>query len=424
MQTIQRTNTKRIHHPRQHAAAHTDDYVFSQLIPYIGNKRKLLHLIADAVEVTGVQQGTFVDLFSGSSVVSRWAKQCGYRIATNDWEPYAEQISMGTVLPNKLPAFAKLGGLEKVFHTLNNLPPKDGYIANYYCPEDDQAPDTQHERMFFTRANGQRIDAIGDQIEQWYLDGKVTETERAYIFAAFVYSVSYVSNTSGVFKGFHNGWGGKTNTALYRILSTFKLTPPLIHNNRQKNITFRQDAQQLAANLTTACDTEPDIVYIDPPYNQHPYGSNYHLLNTIVLWDKPEINKDIIVDGRKHNKSAIRTDWRTERRSCYNSAKQAADGFANLINNIQAKNVLVSYSTDGNIPLDTLIQTMLDRGHVSVVTEKYKRYRVSPTRMSQKSHNIEFVAILNTRKSSKAQSTQAIVDEIFQHEAHALAESA
>ncbi len=58
------TSSPRLHHPRRHAAVRTRDYVFAQLIPYIGNKRKLLHLIADAVQLTGCHGGTFVDLFA------------------------------------------------------------------------------------------------------------------------------------------------------------------------------------------------------------------------------------------------------------------------------------------------------------------------------------------------------------------------
>src|SRR5215216_3447997 len=85
----------RVHNARRHAAVRTTDYVFSQLIPYIGNKRKLLHLIGRALDFTGVAAGTFVDLFAGSTVVSRWAKRRGLRVVANDWEPYAHQIALG-----------------------------------------------------------------------------------------------------------------------------------------------------------------------------------------------------------------------------------------------------------------------------------------------------------------------------------------
>ncbi len=87
MSIITADNLPKLHHPRRHAAVRTSDYVFSQLIPYIGNKRKLLHLIAEAVAQTGCRGGTFVDLYAGSTVVARWAKKAGFRVVANDWEP-------------------------------------------------------------------------------------------------------------------------------------------------------------------------------------------------------------------------------------------------------------------------------------------------------------------------------------------------
>src|SRR5438552_10247727 len=105
------------------------------------------------------------------------------------------------------------------------------------------------------------------------------------------------------------------------------------------------NAQILAAHLQETNQTI-DIAYLDPPYNQHPYGSNYHVLNTVVLWDKPKLN--LSISGR--DKSAIRTDWRTERRSAYNYST-ALEAYELLIHTINARYILTSYSTDGNIPL-------------------------------------------------------------------------
>ncbi|UCG17050.1 MAG: DNA adenine methylase, partial [Phycisphaerales bacterium] len=318
------------HHPRRHAAVRTDEYVYSQLIPYIGNKRKLLPLISRGIVHTGCSRGTFVDLFTGSTVVARLAKTMGLRVVANDWEPYSFEIARATVAVNEPPPFAKLGGHERVFERLNTLRPRHGYVARHLCPADDARPDPERERMFFTRHNGRRIDAMREQIARWERQGKLSIDERAFLLGAMVYAVSYVSNTSGVFKGFHYGWGGKTSTALYRILSTIELKPPATFDNGQPNAAFREDAQSLARDLASAIGHRPDVVYVDPPYNQHPYGSNYHVLNTVVLWDKPPLHPEIRVNGRKHDKSAIRKDWRTQRRSPYNSAADALPAFRAL----------------------------------------------------------------------------------------------
>jgi adenine-specific DNA-methyltransferase len=224
-----------------------------------------------------------VDLFTGSTVVARYAKTLGYRVVANDWEPYSYEIARGTVAVNHVPPFARLGGVERVFAHLNSLTPLYGYVAKHFCPQDDEHPDPEYERMFFTRHNGERIDAIREQIAEWEMESKLSLDERAFLLSALAYAVSYASNTSGVFKGFHNGWGGKTGTALYRIRGTLSLAPPVVLDNAQNNIAIREDAQAISSHLSHLIGQRPDIVYIDPPYNQHPYGSNYHLLNTVVL---------------------------------------------------------------------------------------------------------------------------------------------
>jgi adenine-specific DNA-methyltransferase len=395
-----------------HGAHGTDDYVFSQLIPYIGNKRKLLGLIGEAIEQTGTERGTFVDLFTGSTSVARFAKSIGFRVLANDWEPYAYQIARGTVSINREPHFAALGGAGAAFAKLNDADPLEGYFTKHLCPADDEHPDPSKERMFFTRANGQRIDAMGELVQSWHRQGLIDDDELAFVLSAMAYSVSYVSNTSGVFKGFHAGWGGSNGTALHRILSRIELRRPVLFDNAQENIAIRQDAVELGARLSEYAGGMPDIVYIDPPYNQHPYGSNYHVLNTLVLWDKPPLNVEILVDGKKTNKSAIRTDWRTERRSPFNHANQAQAAFEHMIDSVEGRHLLISYSTEGNVPLEFFLNTLAARGSLSIVAKQYKRYRVSPTRPSAKPRNTEFVAIVDTSASGRPHEAEQAAKEL------------
>ena len=381
-----------LHHLRKTAARDTDEYVFSQLIPYIGNKRKLLDLIHQAISETKIENGTFVDLFSGSTVVSRFAKKLGFRVLSNDWEPYSEQIAKGTIVLNKIPDFEKLGGHENVFKILNDVEPLEDYVSRHLCPSDDNNLDHEKDRLFFMRKNGMKIDAMRELISYWVDNDMISDTEFSYIMASFMYSVSYVSNTSGVFKGFHKGWGGSNGTAQYRICSDIKLRPAIIYDNGQENISSRQDAGLLVDDLSELLGDVPDIVYLDPPYNQHPYGSNYHVLNSIVLWDKPKFPEKIT----RGTKSAIRLDWRSERRSAYNYSIKAAEEFDNLIRKINCKYILTSYSTEGNIPLEKMMNILGSKGSLSVVKREYVRYRVSPTRLSPKPRNVEFVVITDT----------------------------
>lgn len=394
---------------RDHAAVRTQEYLFNQLFPYIGNKRKLLPLIFEAILKTGITEGLFVDFFSGSGVVSRLAKKNGFRIISNDWEPYSFFYNHAYIEQNKYPLFEKLGGLERVYACLNSLEGVHGYISENYCPWDDKNPDIKRERMFFTHKNGMKIDAMREKIFEWEKTEKINLSEKSILLSSFIYSVSYVSNTSGVFKGFHNGWGGKTGTALYRILSDVKLIPPVLFDNKLKNQVYQTDSQILAENLSNSGKEKINIAYLDPPYNQHPYGSNYHILNTIALWDKPEINKSILVDGKKKNKSAIRTDWRHERRSKYNYKHEATNALEKLVKTINSDYVLLSYSTDGHMNLQDVLEIFAGNGKLSMVSKPYKRYRVSTPRMSDKPYNVETVLILDKNKTS----SKGIVKELW-----------
>ena len=88
-----------VYHKRRHSARNTDEYLFNQLVPYLGNKRRLLHLILEALEITGTLNSKkknppiFADFFAGSGVVSRLARQNGYRVIANDWEPYSHALN-------------------------------------------------------------------------------------------------------------------------------------------------------------------------------------------------------------------------------------------------------------------------------------------------------------------------------------------
>jgi adenine-specific DNA-methyltransferase len=169
---------------------------------------------------------------------------------------------------------------------------------------------------------------------------------------------------------------------------------PVFWDNRAENLVFREDAQALAERLAP----EPiDVAYLDPPYNQHPYGSNYHVLNSVALWDKPPLSKQIT----RGTKAAIRRDWRTERRSAYNYRDEAGRAYDRLLDTIRAHYVLTSYSTDGMIPLEGLLESNVRRGHVTAVMQGYKRYRVSSQRFSQKPMNVEFVLVLDRHRGSK-----------------------
>ena len=391
---------------KMHAARSTNDYVFSQLIPYIGSKRKLLPLIQDALNVHGVRAGSFFDAFAGSGVVSRLAKSLGYEVVSNDWEPYAKTLNQCWIALDEAPQFRSLGGYESAISLLNSVPDREDWVAQHLCPKDDDDWDVDRERLFFMRKNGLRIDAIRLQIEDWHQSGAIDNAERDALLAPLLYATCYVSNTSGVFKGFHNGWGGSNGTATYRICSRLEMRPATFIGNGHKHRIYAEDATKLARDL--AIRERFEVTYLDPPYNQHPYGSNYHVLNTVALWDKPQLTRTI--QGR--NKSAIRLDWRKLRRSAYNHSNLAAAEYGRLLQALRSRIILTSYSTDGTIPLLSLVNSACERGQTTAVMKPYKRYRVSSQRFSKKPMNVEFILVTNTETAHATPAPQQIVSDI------------
>lgn len=358
--------------------------MFRQLLPYLGNKRHLLELIGDALDATGVdpRRATFVDAFAGSGVVSRFAKQRGFAVVANDWEPYAQVVNTAAVACHRAPDLPALGGYERALATLNALDGEDGWVTEHLCPADDAAPDPQQERMFYRRATGRRLDAIRQRIEDWRRDRACDDDAAACLLAPLLYQACWLANTSGVFKGFHAGWGGANGTALHRILADLQLEPLRFLDNGRTHRVLGVDAAELGGHLTS----EADVAYLDPPYNQHPYASNYHVLNSLVLWDRLAVP----APTERGHKAAIRPDWR-ERRSDFNDRTRASAAFARVLASLPARHLLISYSTDGMIPLERLVATAAEHGAVRTFHRSYRRYRTSPTRPSPRARNLEFV---------------------------------
>jgi adenine-specific DNA-methyltransferase len=405
-----------------------NSYVSKQIIAYIGNKRRLLSLIQKAIDSSGITKTdglTFLDLFSGSGVVSRFAKTLGCEVYCNDWEEYAEILSLGFVQINKKD-IAYIFGNQKRFDELikkiNNLPaPKkeEQYIAKYYAPaeSDVDKADFRTERLFYTHENALAIDKIRNYIEENFPRSICTTEKlsvlnkanatRNLLLSLLLYEAATHTNTSGVFKAFHKGFGGHGKDALSRILASIQLHEPVLVDSKYSVHVFRDDANELVKKLSLV-----DIAYLDPPYNQHQYGSNYHLLNTIAKWDKIPEPMELNEKGVLKNKAAIRSDW-VNTRSAYCYKKTAIAAFTDLIQNLKAKQILISYSSDGIIPFNEMKKICLSKGYVSIITSDYTKYRGGKQSNKRQNSDIEFILAIDTSKKSTAICAKKI-DEVIE----------
>ncbi|MQY77219.1 MAG: DNA methyltransferase [Spirochaeta sp.] len=361
-------------------------YLTRHLIAYIGNKRALLGFLHDAVSriCTDLDQErvVFLDPFAGSGAVARLARLMGLKVLANDWELYSYIINRAHLSVNAGEAaklFADRGGYEEIFSFLNNLspPPKpERYISRYYAPRNTAAADYRKERLFYTRENGLRIDALRSKIEELYPGFMQEESsrrkEKELLLASLLYQCATHTNTSGVFKACHKGFGGHSKDALKRIMNPIHPEMPVLIDSAERAEVFRLDAAQFCSARSG------DICYIDPPYNQHQYGSNYHLLNTIALWDKPSADIDLNTAGVLKNKAAIRRDWvKTKSPYCYKQS--APEAFKALLSAIDCRYLLVSYNTEGIIPFGELTDMMASLGRLDLFTSDYIKYRGGET---------------------------------------------
>jgi len=399
-------------------------YLTKQIIAYIGNKRRLLPLIHQAIVQSLGHTRTaglaFIDLFAGSGAVSRMAKHLGFRVLCNDWEPYASVINGAYIEIDRkdLPGmFREHGGIEGILRVLNALPdpaPGDQYIARHFSPssEETEGVDHRRERMFYTRRNGLAIDGIRNAIEELYpgdplgLDGSEGGREKTILLALLLYEAATHTNTSGVFKAYHKGFGGHGRDALGRILAPVELEPPVLIDSAQRAEVFGEDANRLLLSEALK-DRVFDVAYLDPPYNQHQYGSNYHLLNTIALWDKPAVSCRLNRAGTLDEKAAIRKDW-IATKSAYCSRASAPKVLESLLGNLTARRILLSYSTEGIIPLEELLALCERKGRVELLTNEYVKYRGGRQSIRRLNRNLEFVLIIDAESQSTPKSSADI----------------
>jgi len=379
-------------------------YLQDQLIAYIGNKRALQPFLAGVFARLARPGAVFLDPFAGSGAVSRLARYLGCRVLANDWEPYAYVLNYAYLCVGRAEAgdlYRKRGGAGDLLEELNALPaPGEEYIARHYAPRSTAQADYRTERLFYTRENALFIDAVRGRLEELYPGFAPAEPEarqeKYLLLASLLYGAATHVNTSGVFKACHKGFGGHGRDALGRILAPIRLRLPELLDGPPAEACCREAA-------AFARGRPADLCYLDPPYNQHQYGSNYHLLNTIALWDKPGVSEERLTDGGLVRKAGIREDWgRTRSAYCYRAS--AAPALAGLLDAVDARYLVLSYNTEGLIPFEELASLLEAQGALELHGSGYVKYRGGKQGIGRQVHNVELALVLDRkRRSSPAQ---------------------
>jgi adenine-specific DNA-methyltransferase len=361
------------------------DYLSRQLITYIGNKRALLGEIAQAIKHVkrrlGKQRLRVMDVLAGSGVVSRLFKAHASLLVSNDIEDYAAVIARCFLRNRSTVDMTAISSLVEEFNRRaegDEFPP--GFIEQMYAPRDENHI-TAQDRVFYTRANARRLDNYRRLIETAPPDA------RDLLLGPLLSEASIHANTAGVFKGFYKNrrtgvgqFGGAGQDALGRILGPITLAPPVLSNFECDYLVLQEDANR-AVRLVGRLD----LVYVDPPYNQHPYGSNYFMLNLLVRYRRPE---------RVSRVSGIPPDWR---RSGYNSRAKCKPLLEDLLESADAPYLLVSFNDEGFITPAAMHAMLRKLGKVDVVRKKYNAFRGSRNLGSRSIHVTEQLFLIERR---------------------------
>lgn len=303
------------------------------MIKYLGSKRTLIPRLVAAIG--GLGPRSVLDLFSGTSRVGHALKRAGVRVLANDHNAYAATLARCYVQADRE---ALLADAEALIAELNRLPPAPGYFTETFC----------EKSRFFQPKNGARVDAIREAIAG---KGLAPELE-AVLLVALMEAADRVDSTTGVQMAYLKQWAARAHNELELRLPD--ILPQAAAGKGQ--------AHQLDA-LAAVNELEADLAYLDPPYNQHKYLGNYHIWESLVLWDKPAV----------YGLACKRVDCR-ERTSAFNSKLGAAAAMQALIAGVRARHLVVSFSDEGHIGRDEMEAMLRARGEVLVLAHDFRRY--------------------------------------------------
>jgi adenine-specific DNA-methyltransferase len=301
------------------------------VIKYIGSKRLLVPRITALVRaVPGAQR--VLDLFTGTTRVAQGLKAAGLHVTANDLASYSEVLATAYIATDA----AAVRDLTPVLAQLNALPGERGYVTRTFC----------EEARYFQPPNGMRIDAIRREIDR--MAGDVAE--RAILLAALLQAADRVDSTTGLQMAYLKQWSPRSHREL-------ELRMPVLLAGPGR--ATREDALEFVQ-----CPEEYDVAYLDPPYNQHSYHSNYHIWETLIRHDAPP----------SYGVARKREDCRTTK-SAFNVRARAWEAMQRVVMEVRARYVVLSFSDEGFFTPQAIHALMAERfGEVAALPVPSRRY--------------------------------------------------
>lgn len=312
---------------------------------YIGNKYKLVSWIKSLILEYCPAFKRFFDVFGGTGVVTAEMLDVVQSVVINDFL-YSNEVCYK--------AFFGSGGYDcrrlKCFHDEVSVIPKKSLNDNYVS--------LNYGGKYFGYDDAKLIGFIREEIQRDYVAGRINEREFDILLASLLYSFDRCANTVGHYDAYMKGG--------YQSDFVYELIEPL---DGGVDVTiYREDANNLARRVRA------DVAFVDPPYNSRQYSRFYHVMETIVKWDKPSL-------------SGVAMKPPLENMSEY-SRVNAPTVFEDLIQNLQVRYIVATYnntydskssSSRNKITLEQIKDFLFSRGKTRIFEKSHSRFNAGKT---------------------------------------------
>jgi adenine-specific DNA-methyltransferase len=309
---------------------------------YLGNKNKLIEWIFSII-ISKCQGSSFADIFAGTGIVSSVANNHFDKIILNDFL-YSNYAIYKAFFENKYWDENRINSIIENYNNIEREKLEDNYFSKNFGGK------------YFSKNSSKIIGFIREDIERIKKD--ISEKEYFILLASLLYSVDKIANTVGHYDAFFKKEKIEDNFLMKSIKP--------IKTNRVE--IFREDSNLLIKKL------KADIVYLDPPYSSRQYSRFYHLLETIIKWNKPNLYG-----------TALKPIPENMSDYCRISAK---DKFEDLVNNTKAKYIVVSYnntynsksnSSKNRITLEEIENILSKKGKLNIFEKDYRYFNAGNT---------------------------------------------
>ncbi len=333
---------------------------------YIGSKTQLVEVILDIVKELVPIKSTVSDLMCGTGAVSVELRKSGYKVIASDVMSQACHITKTRVMLQEPPLFKKASkyfiykgqitllpdsNYFSMINTLNNLPLIKDYFWREFSP-DGKPLNGSAPRKYFSSENAQKIDAARLFLKKLQNEKILTELEESLMIHDIIMGTNDYANIAGTY-------GHYLSKFTSRALQSLKFTPTVFEKGGllKGHKIINGYAEEIAPKISV------ELCYIDPPYMKRQYAANYHILETIAKGDKP----------KARGKSGLRP-WRDQYSDFCSKIKIWA-AFDKILSKMNAKHFLISYSSEGLVSTNDLLDFFKKYGEVSMNEIPYKRFK-------------------------------------------------